>query len=78
MSIELNTVPDAVEAIRRGEVVIVVDAEDRENEGDYICAAEKASPEMSTSIHHQKINDARFGLSPAEAGFFVPKQSITV
>ena len=32
MSIELNTVPDAVEAIRRGEVVIVVDAEDRENE----------------------------------------------
>jgi len=46
MSIELNTVPDAVEAIRRGEVVIVVDAEDRENEGDYICAAEKASPEI--------------------------------
>ena len=45
MSVELNTVPEAVEAIRRGEVVIVVDAEDRENEGDYICAAEKASPE---------------------------------
>jgi 3,4-dihydroxy 2-butanone 4-phosphate synthase/GTP cyclohydrolase II len=46
MSVELNTVPEAVEAIRRGEVVIVVDAEDRENEGDYICAAEKASPEV--------------------------------
>ncbi|MDA7864563.1 3,4-dihydroxy-2-butanone-4-phosphate synthase [bacterium] len=45
MSVELNTVPEAVEAIRRGEVVIVVDAEDRENEGDYICAAEKATPE---------------------------------
>ena len=45
MSVKLNTVPEAVEAIRRGEVVIVVDAEDRENEGDYICAAEKASPE---------------------------------
>lgn len=45
MSIDLNTVPEAVEAIRRGEVVIVVDAEDRENEGDYICAAEKATPE---------------------------------
>ncbi len=44
MSIELNTVPEAVEAIRAGEVVIVVDAEDRENEGDYICAAEKATP----------------------------------
>jgi len=46
MSIELNTVPEAVEAIQRGEVVIVVDAEDRENEGDYICAAEKATPEV--------------------------------
>jgi 3,4-dihydroxy 2-butanone 4-phosphate synthase/GTP cyclohydrolase II len=46
MSIELNSVPEAVEAIRRGEVVIVVDAEDRENEGDYICAAEKATPEI--------------------------------
>ena len=45
MSVELNSIPDAVEAIRRGEVVIVVDAEDRENEGDYICAAEKATPE---------------------------------
>src|SRR6056297_2023364 len=46
MSVELNTVPEAVEAITRGEVVIVVDAEDRENEGDYICAAEKATPEV--------------------------------
>ena len=45
MTIELNTIPEAVEAIRRGEVVIVVDAEERENEGDYICAAEKATPE---------------------------------
>lgn len=34
----------AVEAFRRGEVVIVVDAEDRENEGDFVCAAEKVSP----------------------------------
>ena len=46
MTIELNTIPEAVEAIRRGEVVIVVDAEERENEGDYICAAEKATPEV--------------------------------
>ncbi len=44
-SIPFSNVPDAVEAIARGEVVIVVDAEDRENEGDYICAAEKATPE---------------------------------
>ncbi|MDA8743105.1 GTP cyclohydrolase II [Rubripirellula amarantea] len=46
MTVELNSVDEAVEAIRRGEVVIVVDAEDRENEGDYICAAEKATPEV--------------------------------
>ena len=46
MSIELNSVPEAVEAIRRGEVVIVIDAEDRENEGDFIVAAEKATPEV--------------------------------
>jgi 3,4-dihydroxy 2-butanone 4-phosphate synthase/GTP cyclohydrolase II len=36
----------AIEAIARGEVVIVVDAEDRENEGDFICAAEKVTPEI--------------------------------
>ncbi|MEL6107776.1 MAG: GTP cyclohydrolase II [Planctomycetota bacterium] len=41
----LDSIPEAVESIRRGEVVIVVDAEDRENEGDFICAAEKATPE---------------------------------
>lgn len=35
-----------MDAIARGEVVIVVDAEDRENEGDFICAAEKATPEV--------------------------------
>jgi len=46
MSIELNSIPEAVEAIRRGEVVIVIDAEDRENEGDFIVAAEKATPEI--------------------------------
>lgn len=45
MSPEFSTVKETVDAIARGEVVIVVDAEDRENEGDYICAAEKATPE---------------------------------
>lgn len=45
MSVELNSVPEAVEAIRHGEIVIVIDAEDRENEGDFIIAAEKATPE---------------------------------
>jgi len=46
MSSHFNTVPEAVDAIARGEIVLVVDAEDRENEGDFICAAEKATPEM--------------------------------
>ena len=45
MSSEFSTVQTAVEAIARGGVIIVVDAEDRENEGDFICAAEKATPE---------------------------------
>ena len=41
-----STIEAAVAAIRRGEVVVVVDAEDRENEGDFVCAAEKATPEV--------------------------------
>lgn len=45
MSREYSTIEDAVEAIRQGQVVIVVDAEDRENEGDFICAAEKVTTE---------------------------------
>lgn len=40
-----STIQAAVDAIRRGEVVIVVDAEDRENEGDFICAAELVTAE---------------------------------
>ena len=45
MERHFSTVPAAVDAIARGEVIIVVDAEDRENEGDFICAATKATPE---------------------------------
>ncbi len=40
----LDPIDSAIEAIRKGEVVIVVDDEDRENEGDFICAAEKVTP----------------------------------
>ena len=43
--IEFDTVEQAVEAIRRGEMVIVADDEDRENEGDLVCAAERITPE---------------------------------
>ncbi len=45
MSKKFSSIQAAVDAIRRGEVVIVLDAEDRENEGDYICAAELVTAE---------------------------------
>lgn len=43
---QLNTIAEAIEDIRQGKVVIVVDDEDRENEGDFIAAAEAVTPEM--------------------------------
>ena len=42
----LNTIEEAIEDIRQGKVIIVVDDEDRENEGDFIAASEKVTPEM--------------------------------
>ncbi|MXO07133.1 3,4-dihydroxy-2-butanone-4-phosphate synthase [Flavobacterium sp. HBTb2-11-1] len=44
--IQLNTIEEAIEDIRQGKVIIVVDDEDRENEGDFLAAAEKVTPEM--------------------------------
>jgi len=46
IKMKLDRIEDAIESIRNGEIIIVVDDEDRENEGDYICAAEKTTPEM--------------------------------
>jgi len=46
IKMKLDRIEDAIEAIRNGEIIIVVDDEDRENEGDFICAAEKTTPEM--------------------------------
>ena len=43
--IKLNSIEDAINDIRQGKVIIVVDDENRENEGDFIAAAEKATPE---------------------------------
>jgi 3,4-dihydroxy 2-butanone 4-phosphate synthase/GTP cyclohydrolase II len=42
----LNTIEEALADIKAGKIVIVVDDEDRENEGDFICAAEKMTPEI--------------------------------
>ena len=43
---QLNTIQEAIQDIRNGKVIIVVDDEDRENEGDFLAAAEKVTPEM--------------------------------
>ncbi|NBL65978.1 3,4-dihydroxy-2-butanone-4-phosphate synthase [Flavobacterium sp. NST-5] len=43
---QLNTIEEAIEDIRQGKIIIVVDDEDRENEGDFIAAAEMVTPEM--------------------------------
>ncbi|MEN2282573.1 bifunctional 3,4-dihydroxy-2-butanone-4-phosphate synthase/GTP cyclohydrolase II [Algoriphagus sp. SE2] len=43
---QLDPIEDAIKAIKNGEVIIVVDDEDRENEGDFICAAELITPEI--------------------------------
>ena len=45
IDIKLNTIPEAIRAIQNGEIVIVVDDEDRENEGDFITSAELITPE---------------------------------
>lgn len=46
MEIKLDTIEEAIEEIRAGKAVIVVDDEDRENEGDFVTAARNATPEM--------------------------------
>ncbi len=43
---KLDRIEDAIEDIKNGKIIIVVDDEDRENEGDFISAAEKTTPEM--------------------------------
>ncbi|MFN3341976.1 MAG: bifunctional 3,4-dihydroxy-2-butanone-4-phosphate synthase/GTP cyclohydrolase II [Flavobacteriales bacterium] len=46
MNYQLNTIEEAIEDIRNGKVVIVVDDEDRENEGDFLTSARNATPEV--------------------------------
>ena len=46
MEIKLNTIEEAIEEIKAGKVIIVVDDEDRENEGDFLTAARNATPEV--------------------------------
>jgi 3,4-dihydroxy 2-butanone 4-phosphate synthase/GTP cyclohydrolase II len=46
MAIQFSEIPQILEDLRKGKMVILVDAEDRENEGDLVCAAEKVTPEI--------------------------------
>jgi 3,4-dihydroxy 2-butanone 4-phosphate synthase / GTP cyclohydrolase II len=45
VSDRLSTIDEAIDAVGQGRIIIVMDDEDRENEGDFICAAEKVTPE---------------------------------
>ena len=47
-----STIPEAIEDIRRGRMVLVVDDADRENEGDFIMAAETCTPEVDQLHGH--------------------------
>ena len=46
MKKKFDAIENAIKAIRNGELIIVVDDESRENEGDFICASEKVTPEI--------------------------------
>ncbi len=48
----LSTIEEALEDIREGKIIIVVDDEDRENEGDFVCAAETITPEQVNFMLH--------------------------
>ena len=54
MGTKFSTIVDAIEDVRQGKMIVIVDDEDRENEGDLMIAAEKATPELINFM-------ARFG-----------------
>ena len=54
MTMQFSEIPEVLEELRQGRMIVLVDAEDRENEGDLVCAAEKVTPAMINFM-------ARFG-----------------
>jgi len=46
VAVQFSEIPEVLEDLRRGKMIVLVDAEDRENEGDLLCAAEKVTPEI--------------------------------
>ena len=60
LSITFQSIETAVETIRRGGIVVVMDDEDRENEGDLIMAAQFATPEKVLSLAHPRRHTHTF------------------
>jgi 3,4-dihydroxy 2-butanone 4-phosphate synthase/GTP cyclohydrolase II len=54
VAVQFSEIPEVLEELRRGGMIVLVDAEDRENEGDLVCAAEKVVPQIINFM-------ARFG-----------------
>ena len=54
MAVQFSEIPEVLKELRQGKMVVLVDAEDRENEGDLLCAAEKVTPQVINFM-------ARFG-----------------
>ena len=79
--IRLNTIEAAIEDIKMGKLIIVVDDESRENEGDFIAAAEKASDGLKKDIrqHEQRSLQAMKsrGLKVWSANGAIQSSSIT-
>ncbi len=46
MTVEFSEIPQILDDLRAGKIIVLVDAEDRENEGDLVCAAQKVTPEV--------------------------------
>ena len=46
MAVQFSEIPEILEELRQGKMIVLVDAEDRENEGDLVCAAQKVAPEI--------------------------------
>ncbi len=46
MPVQFSEIPEVLDELRRGKMIVLVDAEDRENEGDLVCAGEKVTPEI--------------------------------
>ena len=80
MKKELNKISEAIEAIKNGEIIIVVDDESRENEGDFVCASSKITPEIINFMSKEGRGILGTGGAPYPPGplrpLFTPRQPL--